>query len=349
MQKGLMEWLMSRKQRWLILLAISVILVNIILMIDMLRVGYVFTIDRMSNFDLVLIALMGVTSIFMFVYLLRLQTLTYRLKTFLDTREEQTTTGLVLSKVLKSDYKEYLNDCFADHKNYKQKAKYEFLKQQAQFDAMQSQINPHFLYNALDSIRGLAMEQEAEETANMAEALSSMFRYSISQSDDLQTLEEEIDNVRNYMKIQQYRFQNRFKLIIDVQIKHVCEYLLPKLTLQPIIENSIYHGFDEIPENNVISITAMTTQSRLLISVSDNGSGMDDDTLLALNKRLLAGDYAPRGESSDNRSKGIALVNVNSRIKLIFGNHYGLTAYSTKGVGTEIRISLPLINKKRDE
>lgn len=266
-------------------------------------------------------------------------------------RSDEYSSEIELGNILSSNYADGLIRHFQIIRDAsKQKSEYQFLQQQAQLDAMQSQINPHFLYNALDSIRGLALEQGAKETANMAEALSSMFRYSISQSGDLQTLEQELDNVENYMKIQQYRFNNRFNLTIDIDMKdnRVASFLLPKLTLQPIIENAIYHGFDTLPNNNMITIKAYPTQSRLIISVSDNGIGMDEPTLLALNKKLLEGSFeriVHNNVSPAKKSSGIALVNVNSRIKMLFGDSFGLTAYSTKGIGTEVQITLPLVDR----
>ena len=250
-----------------------------------------------------------------------------------------------LNRAFFQDFSERITD---SARNIEQSSKYQLLQKQAQLDAMQSQINPHFLYNALDSIRGLALEQNASDTADMVEALSVLFRYSISQSNNIQTLERELNNINNYIMIQQYRFKNRFTLInkIDLDDDQLMSYPVPKLILQPIIENAIYHGFNNNPANNKITLNAYATQSRLIISIIDNGSGMDDQTLTSLNKRLIEGDSDTTIiTSSDTKSSGIALLNVNSRLRLLFGEDYGVSVLSTKGIGTEISITLPLSGK----
>lgn len=227
-----------------------------------------------------------------------------------------------------------------------QEYSYQLLEKQAQMDAMQGQIQPHFLYNALDSIRGLAVEEHAARTADMAEALAVLYRSLIGRFSDLLTLEQEIQNIDNYVKIQQYRFGNRFSLEKDIGSPvsdMMMNYRLPKLTLQPIVENAIYHGIDKLAGSGVIRISAYTTQSRLVISIKDNGLGMDEATLLAMNRRLMEGE--PGISESASKNNGIALDNVNARIKMLFGAQYGLTVFSTKNVGTEVQLSLPLLEE----
>ena len=120
------------------------------------------------------------------------------------------------------------------------------LVKQAELNALQNQINPHFLYNTLECIRGKAMVQGAEQIANMTEALSAFFRYSISIQENLVTLEQELQNTKNYFLIQKYRFGNRFHLrIFLVEESEAGEYLMPKMTLQPIVENAIFHGLEK--------------------------------------------------------------------------------------------------------
>jgi two-component system, sensor histidine kinase YesM len=221
---------------------------------------------------------------------------------------------------------------------------YQLLQKQAQLEALQHQINPHFLYNALESIRGLAIQQSAEETADMAEALSTLFRFSISKTSDFIPLSQELGNIDNYIKIQKYRFNNRFDLKKEIELSksQLEEYRIPKLTLQPIVENALEHGLKNIASGGLITLRIIPTQSRLLISISDNGFGMDDGLLRSLNESFLE----PVQDISTidlSKNSGIALKNVNTRMKLIFGNRFGLTAYSTKNLGTEIQISLPLI------
>jgi len=216
-------------------------------------------------------------------------------------------------------------------------------RKQSELDALQSQINPHFLYNTLDSIRGIALSEGIAEIAHMTEALSAFFRYSVSKKSNIVTLEEELRNVDYYFAIQQYRFNNRFVLKKVLADDHdVLDCALPKLTLQPIVENALYHGLETKIGGGTITIRVTMTERRLIINVVDDGIGIDAATLDALNKHLDSGQPAqPQADSS--RSSGIALINVNQRIKLLYGSAYGITLYSTLELGTDVELVLPLI------
>ncbi len=215
-------------------------------------------------------------------------------------------------------------------------------KRQAQFLALQNQINPHFLYNTLEGIRSEALLAGLDSVATMTEALSTFFRYTISNVENLVSLQQELENTKNYFFIQQFRFGNRIKLHIsfDGEQEHeVLQYRIPKLTLQPIVENCIVHGLEcKVGEGNLY-IRIETSQSRLFITVRDDGVGMPDDVLQQMQSKLSTRsfDYVKR----DEHQGGIALVNVNNRIKLLFGEQYGLTVTSRIGVGTDVAISLP--------
>jgi len=214
-------------------------------------------------------------------------------------------------------------------------------KRQAQFLALQNQINPHFLYNTLEGIRSEALLAGLDTVASMTEALSTFFRYTISNVENLVTLEQELENTRNYFCIQQFRFGNRIALevVIDDDKSEVLSYRIPKLTLQPIVENCIIHGLECRVEQGMLRIHIEITQSRLLVTVSDNGVGMEESVLSKMNHSLSVRsfDYMKRDEDHE----GIALVNVNNRIKLLFGERYGITVTSQIGVGTDVLISLP--------
>lgn len=215
-------------------------------------------------------------------------------------------------------------------------------KRQAQFLALQNQINPHFLYNTLEGIRSEALMAGLENVASMTEALSTFFRYTISNVENLVTLEQELENTRNYFFIQQFRFGNRMSLevIIDDEDKdEVLSYRIPKLTLQPIVENCIIHGLECQVGQGLLRVHIETTQSRLLVTVSDDGVGMESSVLEKMHRNLSVRsfDYMKR----DEHHGGIALVNVNNRIKLLFGEQYGLTVTSQVGVGTDVLIALP--------
>lgn len=220
-------------------------------------------------------------------------------------------------------------------------------KKQAQYLALQNQINPHFLYNTLEGIRGEALMQGLDNIADMTEALATFFRYTISNLENLVTLEDELRNIENYFFIQRYRFGERLSLAVeyDEEDKNVLmHYRLPKLTLQPIVENSIIHGVEHKVGRGNVRIKIETTAKRLIIHVSDDGLGMDEERLSLLNEKLnrQAFEYERNDEAARG---GIAVTNVNNRIRLLFGEEYGIVVYSTLGQGTDVEITLPLLTK----
>lgn len=215
---------------------------------------------------------------------------------------------------------------------------FELSKRQAQYLALQNQINPHFLYNTLESIRSEAMVSGLDSVAEMCEALAAFFRYTISNTENLVTVEAEIQNIRTYFYIQQYRFGSRLQLDIRYEEEDWGEMLkcrIPKLTLQPVVENAIIHGIEQKIGTGTVTLRLLFTQSRLLIRVSDDGVGIAPDVLEHINKRLTN----TQGETGGKG--GIAIANVNTRIKLLFGDAYGVTVYSTAGIGTDVEINLP--------
>ena len=217
---------------------------------------------------------------------------------------------------------------------------------QAELDALQSQINPHFLYNTLDSIRGQALYEGAADIAEMTEALSTFFRYSISNRNSVVTLEEELENVRNYFHIQQFRFNNRFRLsILPAPRADLEQCLLPKLTLQPIVENAIQHGMEGKLGGGSIIIRIEGTEHLIQVTVSDDGMGMNDETLRRMQARL-SGDTVTDTPSSRG---GLALPNVARRIRLLFGKNYTVQMMSTQGIGTDVVLTLPRTTNRKEE
>ena len=222
-------------------------------------------------------------------------------------------------------------------------------KRQAQYLALQNQINPHFLYNTLEGIRSEAVAGGLNVVADMTEYLAKFFRYTISNMENMVTLEEELDNINTYFLIQKYRFEERIGLTIEYDEEEhdlLNHCLLPKLTLQPVVENSIIHGIERKMGFSTVRIVLRCTEKRLIIQVSDDGIGMQPEALDDLNRKLNQSLF----ESLHNKKKkgGIALVNVNNRIHLIFGEEYGMTVYSTPGVGTDVMIELPLVTSRRE-
>lgn len=223
-------------------------------------------------------------------------------------------------------------------------------KRQAQYLALQNQINPHFLYNTLESIRSEALVAGLTALAEMTEALASFFRYTISKVEDLVSVEEELQNCETYFKIQQYRFAERLQLTIECdsgEREEIYNCRLPKLTMQPILENSIIHGTECKIGTGHLKIHLERTARLLLIRISDDGVGMDEQTLARMNGQLQKSARTVASQDAQARG-GIALRNVNNRIHLLFGEEYGLRVFSMPGVGTDVEILLPAITSDRD-
>lgn len=215
---------------------------------------------------------------------------------------------------------------------------------QTELTALQSQINPHFLYNTLESIRGQALIDDNIEIARMVEALAAFFRYSISKKGNLVTLRDELANIDNYMMIQRYRFNNRFSMetIIDEEDEAAYDFLIPRLIIQPVVENAIFHGLEERLEGGKVIIEVIVTEQNLIITISDNGKGIERDKLKMLNARIRSRDIQLEdGGNNNQRNTGIALPNIHKRIQLLFGEEYGVNIYSTVGQGTDVEITIP--------
>lgn len=224
-------------------------------------------------------------------------------------------------------------------------------KRQAQYLALQNQINPHFLYNTLESIRSEALIAGLTQLAEMTEALASFFRYTISKVENLVSVEDELQNCETYFKIQQYRFAERLALSIECdeqERERIYRCRLPKLTMQPILENSIIHGTERKLGTGHLKIHLEMTGTLLLIRVSDDGVGMDEQTLAQMNQRLQHSAWTAVVQEKKEKSGGIALLNVNNRIHLLFGEEYGLRVFSMPGMGTDVEIVLPAITSDRD-
>lgn len=294
-------------------------------------------------FVLLGLIILSAVSVFLtlrFILLPLFQSMSHLEDTYLGTSENET--------LRISDTIERLDDYLVSLKDKEVSAI--LLQKQAELDSLQSQINPHFLYNTLDSIRGQALEDGSVQSSEMIEALSTLLRYTISHRSDMVTLGQELKSVDNYIKIQQYRFNNRFEYRKNIEDygEDLLSIKIPKLTLQPLIENAIYHGIDSLLTKGLIEMDIYCTQTRLIISVSDNGVGMDAEQLESIRNKLKAYVYDPKGSSS-TKSTGVAISNVNSRIKLAFGDLYGVTIFSKKNVGSKFQISIPINNSNTRE
>ncbi|MDR1797917.1 MAG: sensor histidine kinase [Clostridiales Family XIII bacterium] len=218
-----------------------------------------------------------------------------------------------------------------------------YLRQRAELAELQSQINPHFLFNTLDSIRGLALTQGADDVSDMIEALSSMFRSNLRKTETLVTLADEIQSVENYLFIQKFRFRDKFEFLKSIEMAEgdLKRCLIPHFTLQPIVENAIYHGLETKTGSGVIKLVARRTAQGLTLRVSDNGRGIPSEKLAVLGERIDGTPSVKAEADGESAHTGIGLANINQRIKMQFGQGYGLTLASTYNIGTQVEIFLP--------
>ncbi|MFK7693281.1 sensor histidine kinase [Paenibacillus sp. HJGM_3] len=203
------------------------------------------------------------------------------------------------------------------------------LLKETEFKALQAQINPHFLYNTLESINWMAKVNRQPVISEMTEALGFLLRNSVDMKEPMITIGEELDIVRSYVTIQQYRFEDRLEFELDVP-QALLGRPLPKLTLQPLLENAIHYALEPTIDPCHITIRGREESDFLLLTVEDTGAGMAPDTL----ERLRSGQLQTKG-------KGIGLLNIDERIKLAFGEQYGIRIESEPGQGTRITIALP--------
>ncbi len=202
----------------------------------------------------------------------------------------------------------------------------------AEFKALQAQINPHFLYNSLDSINWLVRKGDMEKAAEMISALTTFFRIGLSKGRDIITVHEELEHVRSYLVIQKIRYEKQFEysLCVDPETE---DYLVPKLMLQPLVENALYHGIKLCDRKCILMIQVLSHGDKIEIEVLDNGAGMDTETLESVRRAME--------HKEENRTNSYGVVNVNDRIQILAGPEYGLSFTSEKGVGTSVRIVLP--------
>lgn len=205
------------------------------------------------------------------------------------------------------------------------------LKQEFELRLMQSKINPHFLYNTLNSIYSIAKIHGVREVSEMTYALSHFFRHSLK-GDDWITVKEMLDHIEYYLRIQKIRYRDKFEVAIDVE-DELMEMPILKLLLQPLVENAIIHGIEMKKGKGTIEVTGYRTGDDVVFAVSDDGLGMTPERLEEVRKHLESGM-----QSSDDI---FALTNVNNRIKHYYGQQYGLQIYSQPGQGTTLEVILP--------
>ena len=209
-------------------------------------------------------------------------------------------------------------------------------KRRSELDVLQSQINPHFLYNTLDSVVWMTENGRTQEAVVMLTALARFFRISLSKGSNIIPIGDELEHARNYLTIQKMRYKNKFS--VDISAEPGIEKLYTiKLIVQPILENAIYHGMEYADGDGEIHIRAFREGENAVIEVEDNGPGMSDETVQQLLKP---------GRCSKAKGSGIGLRNVHQRIRLTFGAAYGLSIRSEPDNGTVVRICLPALEEE---
>ena len=220
--------------------------------------------------------------------------------------------------------KELMEDIVAEHES----------KRKSEFDTLQSQINPHFLYNTLDIIVWMIENEQKQEAVKVVTALARFFRISLSKGKSIIPVKDELEHVRNYLMIQQRRFKNKFTYEIEAD-KEVLNLASLKLMLQPLVENAIYHGMEFMDGDGEIHVKAWKEEEDLWLEIQDNGLGMTQERV----KNLLS----EKTHVSSKRGSVIGVKNVNERIRLYFGDDYGLVIESEPDEGTIIKIHLPAV------
>lgn len=227
--------------------------------------------------------------------------------------------------------------------NEEENEKLKMIRRRIEYTALQSQIDPHFLYNTLESIRGRALLDGNGDIAAMTEILSKFFRYCISNGERLIKIREEISHIQDYYYIQKYRFEDKIDMEVRVEEEELLDGYIPKMTIQPLVENAMIHGLERVTGNGKITIILQRTGKKVVFYVEDNGAGMSVEQLNKLNDKMRQ-PLIDASRQKGNHS-GIALTNVNARIRITCGEEYGIHYRSVEGRGTQATLTLPYIDE----
>ena len=211
-------------------------------------------------------------------------------------------------------------------------------KRKSELKALQSQINPHFLYNTLDSIIWMAEGKKNEEVVLMTASLARLLRQSISNEDETVLIGQEIQYVKSYLTIQKMRYKDKLEFEIHVDPSIMNTHIV-KLTLQPIVENAIYHGLKYKETKGILRVTGYQRGQEAVLEVSDDGVGMDEETLKHIFEK----------HKVNYRSNGVGVYNVQRRLSMYYGKDYGLRYKSEKGKGTTVTVVIPMEQEEHDE
>ncbi|MCX7708453.1 MAG: sensor histidine kinase [Clostridia bacterium] len=206
------------------------------------------------------------------------------------------------------------------------------LQKDAELKLLQSKINPHFIYNIFDNMNWLIQLERYSELEVLVDSVSGYFKKSLNAGKDFITVADTMEQLKNYVQIQRIRFRNRFECTFDFD-DEIMDMLIPNFMLQPLVENAICHGIEPKPEESLIQVKGIKIEDRVFFTIEDNGVGINPDTLENIAHFLEGGKT-----EADNY---YALANINKRIKLHYGEEYGLTVRSTQGAGTKVTIIIP--------
>ena len=207
----------------------------------------------------------------------------------------------------------------------------------AEFNSLQAQINPHFLYNTMDMINWMALQGQTDEISHAVQSLSRFYKLTLSRKKGISTIARELEHVTIYVQLQNMRYHDSIELITDIP-DELSEYQIPKLTLQPVVENSILHGIlEKESKSGTIVITGWMENENVVLLVSDDGVGIPPEIL----STILSGNG-----NSQSGGTNIAVYNTHRRLQILYGNDYGLTYSSKPGEGTEVEIRFPAHREK---
>ena len=213
------------------------------------------------------------------------------------------------------------------------------LKRKTELKLLQAQINPHFLYNTLDTIVWLAEGKQHQKVVEMITALSSFLRIGLNNGRDFITVREEAEHIKSYLLIQHFRYEDIMDYEIDFE-ERIGDYSILKLTLQPIVENALYHGIKNCRKKGFLRISGWKEKGDILLKVEDNGIGMKPEDVSTMQEMIKR-----KGGTDSHLREGFGIVNVAERIRLNFGEAYGLSIESEYGTGTAVTVKIPAVQR----
>ena len=217
----------------------------------------------------------------------------------------------------------------------------EYKALQAEYGALQARVNPHFIFNAMESLNAVAKLNGQDTIASICTSLGRLMRVAINRRKSTVTLKEELSYVSDYLEVQKFMMEDRLEVFFDVE-PQAEEYQVPSLLLQPLVENAVIHGVENLSEGAVIFVSSDLIagpkgEAAVVIQIADNGAGMDEETL----KRYC--DFSVSAE--EDSSSHFGLVSVEKRIKILYGQEYGITVSSQVGKGTVVKVVLPALDR----